>query len=253
MYGAAENAHQDQGKGMPRIVALVPAAGAGSRFGASTPKQYSPLLGQPMLYHAIRVLAEHRAIEQVLAVLAPGDTHWDAHDWQSFAPKLRPLFCGGETRAESVANALGYLGADLKPTDWLLVHDAARPCLRPQLIDRLVEQLRDDEVGGLLAVPMTDTMKRADGWQRVESTEPRERLWRAQTPQMFRYAVLQRALAAAPTGVPTDESWAVEKLGLHPRLVHGDVTNFKVTFPDDIAVAEMLLRAIEFDAHRSGL
>ncbi len=238
---------------MPRIIALVPAAGIGSRFGAGTPKQYSPLRGQPMLYHAIRTLAQHPAIEQVLAVLAPDDTHWDGFDWSRFAAKLRPLFCGGETRAQSVANALEHVGDDLKPNDWVLVHDAARPCLRPQLVDRLLEQLRDDDVGGLLAVPMTDTMKRADGWQRVESTEPRERLWRAQTPQMFRYAVLRRALTAAPSGVPTDESWAVEKLGLHPRLVHGEVTNFKVTFPEDIAVAEMLLQAIELDAHRSGV
>lgn len=238
---------------MPRIVALVPAAGIGTRFGASTPKQYSPLLERPMLYHAIRVLAEHAAIEQVVIVLAPDDTHWDTHDWRAFAPKLLPLFCGGETRAESVANALAHLATEFKPNDWLLVHDAARPCLRAELIDRLIENLREDEVGGLLAVPMTDTMKRADGWQRVESTEPRERLWRAQTPQMFRYGILQRALAAAPAGVPTDESWAVEKLGLHPRLVHGDVTNFKVTFPEDIAVAELLLRAIQVDAHRSGV
>jgi 2-C-methyl-D-erythritol 4-phosphate cytidylyltransferase len=238
---------------MPRTIALVPAAGIGTRFGAGAPKQYSPLRGRPMLYHAIRVLAEHPAIEQVIVVLAPDDTYWGRYDWSAFAPKLRPLFCGGETRAESVANALTHLALECKPNDWLLVHDAARPCLRMQLIDRLIESLRDDEVGGLLAVPMTDTMKRADGWQRVESTEPRERLWRAQTPQMFRYGVLQRALAAAPAGVPTDESWAVEKLGLHPRLVHGDVTNFKVTFPEDIDVAEMLLRAIQVDAHRSGV
>jgi 2-C-methyl-D-erythritol 4-phosphate cytidylyltransferase len=238
---------------MPRVIALVPAAGTGTRFGAGTPKQYATLLGQPLLHHVLSVLATHAAIEQVIVALAPGDTHWNRYAWQAFAPKLRALFCGGETRAESVSNALAYLAAELKPNDWILVHDAARPCLKPELLDRLIGELRDDDVGGLLAVPMTDTLKRADGWQRVESTEPRERLWRAQTPQMFRYGVLQQALAAAPAGVPSDESWAVEKLGLKPRLVHGDITNLKVTFPDDIAVAERLLRAMETDAHRPGI
>jgi 2-C-methyl-D-erythritol 4-phosphate cytidylyltransferase len=238
---------------VPRLIALVPAAGSGARFGAHTLKQYAPVLGRPLLYHALRALHSYTAIERIHPLLSPADTQWRTHDWSDFGARAQPLYCGGETRAETVANALQLLAAEAKPNDWILVHDAARPCLTAALLQRLIAQLSDDDVGGLLALPLTDTLKRADGWQRVESTEPRERLWRAQTPQMFRYGVLQRALAAAPAGVPTDESWAVEKLGLHPRLVHGDLINFKVTFPDDVAVAEQLLRAIETNAHRSGL
>jgi 2-C-methyl-D-erythritol 4-phosphate cytidylyltransferase len=148
------------------------------------------------------------------------------------------LFCGGETRAESVAN--GLLASELEPDDWVLVHDAARPCLTQAHLAKLIAELRDDAVGGILAVPVADTLKRADAQQRIEFTEPRDRLWQAQTPQMFRAGLLAEALARCKN--VTDEASAVESLGFQPKLVEGDSSNFKVTYPQDIRLAELLLK-----------
>jgi 2-C-methyl-D-erythritol 4-phosphate cytidylyltransferase len=151
---------------------------------------------------------------------------------------LQPLFCGGQTRAESVLN--GLLASELEPEDWVLVHDAARPCLSAQQLAGLLAELRDDEVGGLLAVPVADTLKRADAKQRVAHTESREGLWQAQTPQMFRTGLLVQALETARN--VTDEASAVEALGLLPKLVSSDSSNFKVTYPQDMQLAELLLQ-----------
>jgi len=218
--------------------ALVPAAGYGSRMGHELPKQYMMLAGQPMIYHALVTLCAHSEITTVFVVLSPQDEHWRTFDWSKFGGKLQPLFCGGQTRAESVLN--GLLASELELEDWVLVHDAARPCLSARQLARLLDELRDDEVGGLLAVPVADTLKRADARQRVEYTESRAGLWQAQTPQMFRTGLLLQALETAPA--VTDESSAVEALGLFPRLVNGDPTNFKVTFPQDLQLAELLLQ-----------
>jgi len=219
--------------------ALVPAAGSGSRVGHELPKQYIPLAGQPMIYHALATLCANPEITTVFVVLAPDDMQWRNYNWSKFGEKLQPLFCGGQTRAESVLN--GLLASELEPEDWVLVHDAARPCLSAQQLARLLDELRNDEVGGLLAVPVADTLKRADAMQRVACTESRVGLWQAQTPQMFRTGLLVQALERSPGG--TDEASAVEALGLYPRLVSSDSSNFKVTYPQDLQLAELLLSA----------
>lgn len=223
---------------MPDFHALVPAAGFGSRMGRELPKQYLLLAGQPMIAHAVNTLCACPDIATVFVVLAPEDTLFHGYDWSHCGDKLQPLFCGGATRAESVAN--GLLASELDADDWVLVHDAARPCLTQAHLAKLIAELRDDPVGGILAVPVADTLKRADARQRIEHTEPREGLWQAQTPQMFRAGLLAEALARCH--IVTDEASAIEALGLQPKLVEGDSSNFKVTYPQDIRLAELLLK-----------
>lgn len=218
--------------------ALVPAAGSGARMGQEIPKQYMSLAGKPMIYHALKTLCAHDDISTVFVVLSPNDSHWHTFDWSGFGDKLQPLFCGGQTRAESVLN--GLLASELELEDWVLVHDAARPCLSTQQLTHLLDELRDDDVGGLLAVPVADTLKRADGMQRVAHTESRAGLWQAQTPQMFRTGLLVQALETAPN--VTDDASAVEALGFSPKLVSSDTSNFKVTYPQDMQLAELLLQ-----------
>jgi 2-C-methyl-D-erythritol 4-phosphate cytidylyltransferase len=222
---------------MTDFYALVPAAGSGRRIGNELPKQYLTLAGQPMLAHALHALCACPEISTVFVVLAPDDTVYRSHDWSRFGDKLQPLFCGGEMRSDTVLN--GLLASELEPDDWVLVHDAARPCLTQAHIARLIAELRDDPVGGILAVPVADTLKRADDHQRILRTESRERLWQAQTPQMFRAGLLAQALQQ-PRDF-TDEASAVEALGLHPRLVLGEPANFKVTYPQDLLLADLLL------------
>lgn len=225
---------------MTRYIALIPAAGSGARFGSETPKQYLPLVGKPMIHHALAALCRCQRIETVWVVLSPTDEWWESFDWSEFAPKLHVLRCGGATRAETVSNGLAAMDASLDADDWVLVHDAARPCLAQSMLDALCTELCDDPVGGLLAVPVADTVKRADGRQRVTATLSRDALWQAQTPQMFRYAMLCRALQAS--SAVTDEAGAIEAAGLQPRLVRADVTNLKVTFAADLSLAELILQ-----------
>ena len=149
---------------MSEFHALVPAAGFGSRMGGELPKQYLPLAGQPMIAHALGTLCACAEISTVFVVLAPGDTLFHSYDWSRFGDKLQPLYCGGTTRAESVTN--GLLASELEPDDWVLVHDAARPCLTQAHLAKLILELRDDAVGGILAVPVADTLKRADSASR---------------------------------------------------------------------------------------
>ncbi len=226
---------------MSNYIALIPAAGFGSRMGHEVPKQYLPLLGKPMIYHAIKRLSSTQEIKQVYVVLSPEDTMWKEYDWSAFTPKLKPLYCGGATRAESVLNGLKKIQETIQANDWVLVHDAARPCLTSEHLDNLMQAIGDDETGGLLAVPVADTLKRADGQGRVKQTEPREGLWQAQTPQMFRYGLLVKALEALGTDTPTDEARAVEHLGFHPKLVACDSRNLKVTYPQDLQLAALIL------------
>jgi len=195
------------------------------------------LAGKPMIYHALATLCADAEITSVFVVLSPDDEHWRHFDWSAFGDKLQPLFCGGQTRAESVLN--GLLASELEPEDWVLVHDAARPCLSARQLTHLLAELRHDGVGGLLAVPVADTLKREDAMHRVAHTESRAGLWQAQTPQMFRTGLLVRALETAPN--VTDEASAIEALGLKPKLVSSDSTNFKVTYPQDMQLAELLL------------
>jgi len=222
---------------MTQFYALVPAAGFGARMGHELPKQYLPLAGHPMIYHAIATLCDCAEITIVFVVLSVHDTLFDACDWSRFGDKLQPLYCGGETRADTVLN--GLLASELEPDDWVLVHDAARPCLANAHLTKLIAELKEDPIGGILAVPVADTLKRANGVGRIQQTENREQLWQAQTPQMFRAGLLAQALQQCKT--VTDEASAIEALGLHPKLVAGDSTNFKVTYPQDLRMAELLL------------
>jgi 2-C-methyl-D-erythritol 4-phosphate cytidylyltransferase len=227
---------------MPKYFALIPAAGSGSRMDRQRPKQYLDLSGRPLLYHALARLCAHAEIEQVFVVLAQGDRHFPRFDWRQFAPKLEPLYCGGECRAASVFNGLLAAHDAIASSDWVVVHDAARPCLGAAELERLMTELAQDETGGLLAVPVADTLKRANREGQVVQTEARDQLWHAQTPQMFRYRLLLEALRATDHGLVTDEAQAIEELGLKPRLVMGDARNIKVTYPQDLALAELILK-----------
>ena len=222
-----------------RTFGLIPAAGSGSRLGSAAPKQYLSLAGKPMLHHAIAGLLADRRVEMVLVVLAPEDDRFRALDWSAFGERVAPLYCGGASRRDSVLNGLIAAASTVDPNDWILVHDAARPCLGKAELARLIDAVSGDEVGGILAVPVADTLKRAGEDRRVLATEPRDGLWQAQTPQMFRHGMLLRALRGAP--LATDESAAVEGLGYKPLVVEGSARNLKVTFPSDVALAERFL------------
>jgi len=210
-------------------------------MGGEIPKQYLPVRGRPLIHYAVAALCACPQIARVYVVLAPDDTLWQSFDWSAFSAKLTVLYCGGAERFESVRNGLAAVSAEVAFDDWVLVHDAARPGLSVELVDRLMAEVGEDPFGGLLAVPVADTLKRADIGNRVLRTEPRVGLWQAQTPQMFRYGLLQRALSLLEGAGVTDEAQAVERMGFQAKLVAGDITNFKVTFPQDIKLAEMIL------------
>jgi 2-C-methyl-D-erythritol 4-phosphate cytidylyltransferase len=223
---------------MSRYFALIPAAGVGARMGAAHPKQYLNILGKPMLWHAIQALRRHPAIQHTYVVVSPGDDWLGMFDWAD-CTDVSFIRQGGNSRAESVLNGLKAM-AQVHENDWVLVHDAARPCLTRALLDKLLAEAGRSPVGGILAAPVADTLKRAGPDACIQETVSREGLWGAQTPQMFTYGLLRRALEQADTSV-TDEASAVEALGLAPRLVESDRTNLKVTFPDDLALAAWLL------------
>lgn len=231
----------------PRFHALIPCAGSGSRAGTAHPKQYQVLAGQPMVMHTLRALAGVPQLASGWVILSPGDDfEWPQANWPTH---FRREACGGLSRAESVFNGLSaMLRAGLPADDWVLVHDAARCLITPEAVSSLLEACQHDPVGGLLALPLPDTLKShtldSQG-PRVASTVPREDKWLAQTPQMFRLGALHAALAdAAATGFAaiTDESSAMERLGFSPRLVPGSAQNLKVTYPADFAFAEAVLK-----------
>lgn len=202
------------------------------------PKQYLPLHGLPLVAHSLKVFIANSRIDSIHVVLSPDDDEWQKQAIDKEKIILRR--CGGETRAGTVLNCLSAM-ANVEDDDWVLVHDAARPGLTAELLDRLLDTLQDDAVGGLLAIPLADTLKRADAMQRITKTEPRESLWQAQTPQMFRYGLLMEALQNAGPS-PTDEAQAIEALGLQPKLVLGELRNLKITYPQDLVLAEAILK-----------
>lgn len=224
----------------PRYFALIPAAGVGARMAASGPKQYLKIGGKPMLRHAIDAFLFSELIAHTYVVVSPDDPIID-----SVVPShgVTVLRCGGDTRMESVRNGLAALGPTLRENDWVLVHDAARPGLDDALIEKLITATGEHPVGGLLALPVVDTVKRSTGGEPgTLSTVAREGLWLAQTPQMFRYKLLRDALSAVrDPGQITDDASAVEALGLSPKLVEGHPRNMKVTLPTDVRIAEMYL------------
>jgi 2-C-methyl-D-erythritol 4-phosphate cytidylyltransferase len=230
-----------------RHFAVIPAAGHGVRFGSHPmPKQYLSLAGKPVIQHALERIAAYFPLQRLYVVVAPADRWVD--ELVTLPPQAKVLRCGGGSRAETVHNALLRM-SDCAPADWVIVHDAVRPCLTEQEAVRLQLALADDAVGGFLAVPLSDSLKRVDEARRVVRSEPRAGLWRAQTPQMFRYGVLQQALSAPDAADCTDEAQAVEQLGFTARAVPGSACNVKITLPDDMALAEAILAA---SASRSG-
>lgn len=223
----------------PRYFAVVPAAGSGQRFRSSQPKQYAKLNGRCVIDHALNALLQQPLISTVVVALAPGDEYWGTTD-ASRHPSVQTV-AGGRERHHSVLNGLSALVDVAAAEDWVVVHDAARPCLKTSDLARLIETLCDHAYGGLLAVPVPDTLKRAQpGQATVAETIDRRHLWQAQTPQLFRYKLLYQALQEhAPV---TDEAQAMERAGYPPRLIIGSQANVKITSPEDLRLAEAILR-----------
>jgi 2-C-methyl-D-erythritol 4-phosphate cytidylyltransferase len=229
--------------------ALIPAAGSGSRLGSALAKQYRMISGRPMICYALETFAACAAIRRIFVVLEAGDEHFGNVPLSPQATaKVEALRVGGKTRHESVENGLAALSGRVGDADWMLVHDAARPGLSGAMLEDLIAGVGDDEVGGLLALPVADTLKEAVDGPPVRSiaTAPREALWQAQTPQMFRYRALREALSAARGAgrTVTDEASAIEMTGHAPLLIQGHRFNFKVTYPDDLELAALLLDAV---------
>jgi 2-C-methyl-D-erythritol 4-phosphate cytidylyltransferase len=239
--------------GQVRYWAVIPAAGTGSRMGARVPKQYLPLAGKRVIEHSLERLGNHPDISGVVVVLAANDPYW-----RQITPTCAvPLFTvtGGAERFHSVLNGLDRLTELAAPDDWVLVHDAARPCLRLADMDLLMRALADHPVGGLLAIPVTDTVKRADASGTVLETVARDGLWRALTPQMFRLGALHAALSTALRHgrQVTDEAAAMELAAASPRLVRGHDDNIKITSPDDLITAELYLQRSDLSTHGHGV
>ncbi|WP_413623625.1 2-C-methyl-D-erythritol 4-phosphate cytidylyltransferase [Luteibacter sp. Lutesp34] len=228
---------------MDALWCVLPAAGKGVRAGGDRPKQYQPIGGRPMIEHTLERLAAHPLVAGLVVAIAAGDRHFAATDTIGGKP-LRVTVGGGERR-DSVLAGLLALPASVSERDFVLVHDAARPCVRAADIARLVELAGQGE-GGLLGAPLRDTLKRADAACHSIATEPREGRWRAFTPQMFRRGPLVRALRLAGEDgiVVSDEAMAMERFGVAPLLVEGSEDNIKVTTPADFALAEFLLGRI---------
>ncbi|OZG72467.1 2-C-methyl-D-erythritol 4-phosphate cytidylyltransferase [Hahella sp. CCB-MM4] len=228
-----------------KLWVIVPAAGVGRRFGGSLPKQYLPLGDKLVLEHTLDKLLSVPQIEHVWLPVSEADEVW---------PSLAPGYSdrvtvvrGGAERADSVMNAMEAVSGEAQDDDWVLVHDVARPCIRCQDVEALIKAVENSEVGGLLAVPVTDTLKKSDSAGCVENTVPRDSLWRAYTPQMFRFGVLWRGMEEAMGSgrLVTDEASAVEYLGYKPILVEGHSDNIKITHPQDLSLALMFLQRIQ--------
>lgn len=224
------------------VHALIPAAGFSVRFGGTTLKQYAHLLGMPVIAHSIDAIQRHELIESVTVALAPDDGIFEELIQPAFPEVL--TVAGGESRARSVMNGLSFIATRFPGCEWVLVHDAARPCLSFSALSRLLEQGMKSDSGAILAIPVNDTLKRADPDGRIESTVDRSLFWAAQTPQLFRISALRTNLAAALAAgtEPTDEASAMEQAGVHPLLVMGSSTNIKITGAEDLALAEFILQ-----------
>lgn len=223
------------------VWAIVPAAGIGARIGGRIPKQYLPLGSRTVIDHSVERLLMHPAVNGIYLALNDEDTHWARTEYAGHLDLV--LVPGGRERCYSVSNALDSLSKRAKPSDWVMVHDAARPCVRRTDIDHLIELVADHPVGGLLGAPVHDTMKRTDPTDRIIDTVDREHLWRAFTPQIFRVDLLKSAIDGALTaGVQvTDEASAVEWAGHHPLMVEGHQDNIKITRPEDLELAAYYL------------
>jgi 2-C-methyl-D-erythritol 4-phosphate cytidylyltransferase len=223
---------------------IIPAAGTGSRMQNVLPKQYMPLAGKPIISHTIQTFFLHPRIASIHVALNADDLFWRDLPLDPTS-KLKLHYTGGESRSETVLNTL--LAMQAADDDWVLVHDAARPGLTHALLDKLLNTLENDAVGGLLALPVADTLKKSGENHKIEQTVERTDLWQAQTPQMFKYSVLKHALqanskaaAGGMANISTDEAEAIEALGLQPTLVAGELRNLKITYPQDLELLEAL-------------
>lgn len=224
-----------------RFWVVIPAAGSGRRMGTDIPKQYLPLNGRTVIEWTLSRFLDHPAIAGVVVAITDGDPYWQELDLQH--PKLTTT-TGGTERSDSVLNALHRLEQMASANDWVLVHDAARPCLTTEDLDRLMVELADHPVGGVLGCPMSDTVKRTNAADEVIETPDRTQLWRAFTPQMFRLKPLKDALADAMRKgkVVTDDASAIELAGFRPKMVTGRADNIKITQPGDLQLAELYLK-----------
>ena len=224
--------------GQSRYWVVIPAAGSGKRMGENIPKPYLTLGDSPVIEHSVSIFTAHPRISQVVVVLAADDARWSQLAIAQSNQILTTV--GGDTRAHSVMQGLERLKNVASSNDWVLVHDAARPCLTRSALDRLIQTLQDHPIGGLLAVPVADTLKKVTADNIVRETVAREQLWCAQTPQMFRFEILYSAIkkALAENVSITDEASAVEFIGEHPLVVKGDSRNIKITRPEDLVMAE---------------
>ena len=246
---------------------IIPAAGIGSRMhnpatpkgepqhqnaAFNLPKQYLPLSGIPVISHSIQVFFNNPRISQIHVALSPNDIFWRGLT-PNPASKLKLHHTGGDTRARTVLQTLQLLATEhvIANDDWVLVHDAARPGLTQQLLNFFLDSLENDAVGGLLALPVSDTLKLSGLHSQVEKTVSRDNLWQAQTPQMFRFKLLKQALEASD-GAPTDEAEAIESLGIKPKLILGELRNLKITYPHDLAFLEAILNAEKISAKKPG-
>jgi len=230
---------------MENIHLIIPAAGESSRMGSTTPKQFSNFHGKTILEYVESIFSKLATIKTITIALNKKQKYIESLNCQ-FSNKTTLIDCGGSNRSETVLNALSIIGEDIQKKDWIMVHDAARVGITESLVNNFIREIVDDEVGGILAIPALDTVKRVDKKQQIIRTEKRDEIWLAQTPQMFRFDLLNKALTSFK-GHPTDESEAIEAFGLSPKIVKGNLVNFKITYPDDLMRIEKLIQGSNYD------
>ena len=230
---------------MENIHLIIPAAGESSRMGSTTPKQFSNFHGKTILEYVESIFSKLAAIKTITIALNKKQKYIESLNCQ-FSNKTTLIDCGGSNRSETVLNALSIIGEDIQKKDWIMVHDAARVGITESLVNNFIREIVDDKVGGVLAIPAVDTVKRVDKKQQIIRTEKRDEIWLAQTPQMFRFDLLNKALTSFK-GNPTDESEAIEAFGLSPKVVKGNLVNFKITYPEDLMRVEKLIKGSNYD------
>ena len=230
---------------MENIHLIIPAAGESSRMGSNTPKQFSNFHGKTILEYVESIFSKLATIKTITIALNKKQKYIESLNCQ-FSNKTTLIDCGGSNRSETVLNALSIIGEDIQKKDWIMVHDAARVGITESLVNNFIREIVDDKVGGILAIPALDTVKRVDKKQQIIRTEKRDEIWLAQTPQMFRFDLLNKALTSFK-GNPTDESEAIEAFGLSPKIVKGNLVNFKITYPDDLMRVEKLIQGSNYD------
>ena len=230
---------------MENIHLIIPAAGESSRMGSTTPKQFSNFHGKTILEYVESIFSKLAAIKTITIALNKKQKYIESLNCK-FSNKTTLIDCGGSNRSETVLNALRIIGEDIQKKDWIMVHDAARVGITESLVNNFIREVVDDKVGGILAIPALDTVKRVDKKKQIIRTEKRDEIWLAQTPQMFRFDLLKDAYTSFK-GNPTDESEAIEALGLSPKVVKGNLVNFKITYPEDLMRVEKLIKGSNHD------